>query len=136
MNATCVGLVASLGIAAYISSTNLSLAAGPLEGKALKPQTNPTTPEVVVSPAKKGRPPAAPPDPQCPIGSSAVGPIDHSTFSQSCTVKGKPGTQSCYRKIVQCVSGPGEPQHASTQNCGPCVATPTQPGQTQSPTGR
>jgi hypothetical protein len=131
-------LVGIVGIASCISSTNLSAAVPALEGKELTPRLKSGAPEVVVSPGKKGGggQPAPPADPQCPIGSSSVGPIDHSTFNRACSVKGKPGVQSCYRKMVQCLGGPGEPQSASTESCGPCVASPTQPGQTQSPTGR
>ena len=135
MNRT-VRTLGILGIASCISSTNLSPAAVPVEGHELNPQIKPGTPEVVISPGKKGGPAAPPADPVCPIGSSAVGPIDHSEFSQACTEKGKAGTQQCYRKTVHCLSGPGEPDYVSTQRCGRCIPSPTQPGQTQSPSGR
>jgi hypothetical protein len=84
-----------------LSTTTLSLAAERrMEGKELKAEPNPITPgDVVVSPGKKkGGGPLPPPDPQCPIGSSPVGPITHETFSRACTVKGKAGTQTCYNK--------------------------------------
>jgi len=131
-------LLGILGIAScMLSTTTLSLAAERrMEGKELKAETNPTIPGdvVVANPGKKG--PRPPPDPQCPIGSSPVGPITHQTFSRACTVNGKAGTQTCYNKFVTCLSGPGEPQTASSQSCTPCVAAPNQPGQVESPTGR
>jgi len=85
---------------------------------------------------KKGGTPAPPLNPQCPIGSSQVGPMTTSSFSRACKVNGQDGTQSCSSKFINCLSGAGEPDHAYTENCGPCMALPTQPGQTQTPTGR
>jgi hypothetical protein len=131
-----------LGIVAIascmLSTTTLSLAAEHrIEGKDLKAEPNPISPgDVVTSPGKKKGGPVPPADPQCPIGSSPVGPVTHETFSRACTVNGKAGTQTCYNKTVTCLSGPGEPQTASSQNCTRCVAAPNQPGQVESPTGR
>ncbi len=76
--------------------------------------------EVITSGKKRG--PAPPADPQCPIGSSPVGPVTHSTESRSCKIDGKDGTKNCYHKMVACLSGPGEQEYAFSENCGPCVA--------------
>ncbi|MDH4194415.1 MAG: hypothetical protein OEW33_13665 [Nitrospirota bacterium] len=81
-----------------------------------------------------GGTPAPPADPHCANGS--VGPVEHSTVSRACKVNGQDGVKTCYHKMVKCLSGPGEEEYAHSENCGPCVALPTQPGQTQTPTGR
>ena len=127
---------------ALLSTVNVAMAAElKAEPKKIDPKTvdptkvDPKTGGVITSPGKKGGP-TPPPDPQCPIGSSPVGPITHETYSRACKVKGQSGTQSCYNKTVTCLSGPGEPQTASTENCGACIPTKGGPGQIESPTGR
>ena len=85
---------------------------------------------------KGGGTPAPPPNPQCPIGSSQVGPMTTSSFSRACKMNGQDGTQQCSSKFIHCLGEPGTPDHAYTENCGPCVVLPSQPGQTQTPTGR
>ena len=49
--------------------------------------------------------PDAPPNPQCPIGSSQSGPIDIRTFAKKCKVNGKEGSQMCISKMVHCGVG-------------------------------
>ncbi|MGD9851145.1 MAG: hypothetical protein AB7T38_07750 [Nitrospirales bacterium] len=78
--------------------------------------------------------PSPPADPYCANGS--VAPVTTSTVSRACKVNGQDGVMTCSQKMVKCLSGPGEPEYAHTENCGPCVTLPTQPGQTQTPTGR
>ena len=80
-----------------------------------------------------GGTPSPPADPYCANGS--VGPVTTSTVSRACKVNGQDGVKTCSQKMVKCLSGPGEPEYASTENCGPCVALGTQPGQVQTPTG-
>lgn len=92
-------------------------------------------PKEIITSGKKGDP-APPADPQCPMGSSPTGPVTHSTETRTCKIDGKDGVKSCYHKMVACLGGPGEPQYAHSENCGPCVPVNTQPGQTQTPTGR
>ena len=96
---------------------------------------NKVNPKEIITSGKKGSP-APPADPQCPMGSSPVGPVTHSTESRACKIDGKDGTKNCYHKMVACLSGPGEQEYAHSENCGPCVALKTQPGQTQTPTGQ
>jgi len=125
-----------VGIAAFFAWTLSAMDqgwAGELQFE--KNKMNPIDPKEVITSGKKGGP-APPADPQCPIGSSPVGPVTHSTESRACKVDGKDGTKSCYQKMVACLSGPGEQEYAHSENCGPCVALKTQPGQTQTPTGR
>lgn len=81
-----------------------------------------------------GGTPAPPADPYCPNG--YAGPVEHSTVNRACKVNGQDGVKTCYHKMVACLSGAGEPDYAHSENCGPCVALSTQPGQTQTPTGR
>ena len=118
-----------------VFSIDLSLALEmEMERKELKPLQ---AEDIKTLGSKKGGTPAPPPDPQCPIGSTPVGPMTTSTFSRACKVNGQDGTQSCSSKYVKCLGEqPGTPDHAYTENCGPCVALPTQPGQAQTPTGR
>ena len=81
-----------------------------------------------------GGTPTPPADPYCPNGSA--GPVEHSTINRECEVNGKKGMKTCYHKMVACIGGAGEPDYAHSENCGPCVALPTQPGQTTTPTGQ
>lgn len=80
-----------------------------------------------------GGTPSPPADPYCANGS--VGPVTTSTVSRACKVNGQDGVMTCSQKMVKCLSGPGEPEYAHTENCGPCVALKGSPGQAQTPTG-
>lgn len=81
-----------------------------------------------------GGTPSPPADPYCANGS--VGPVTTSTVSRACKVNGQDGVMTCSQKMVKCLGGPGEPEYAHTENCGPCVALANQPGQAQTPTCR
>lgn len=72
-----------------------------------------------LSAKKGGGTPSPPADPVCARGS--VGPITHETVSKPCKKDGKDGTKVCYVKWVACLSGPGEPEYASSENCGACM---------------
>ncbi|MET0515751.1 MAG: hypothetical protein ABW047_10560 [Nitrospiraceae bacterium] len=125
-----------LGILGVLSFTWVTMERTLAAELQMEGQLNPMKPEDLKNAGKKGGPPAPPADPQCPIGSSPVGPIEHSTVTRACKVNGKDGVKSCYHKMVACTGGAGEPSHAHSENCGPCVVSPDKPGQMESPTGR
>ena len=102
-----------------------------MERKDLKPLQS----DAVQGLGKKGGggTPSPPADPYCANGS--VGPVTTSTVSRACKVNGQDGVKTCSQKMVKCLSGPGEPEYAHSENCGPCVALGNQPGQVQTPTG-
>ena len=68
-----------------------------------------------------------PADPQCPRGSSNVGPMHIRTFPQPCKGNGKDGIHTCISKTQPCVGGVGVPPSVSTYNCGPCMVLPSLP---------
>jgi hypothetical protein len=81
------------------------------------------------------------PDPQCPIGSDPVGPMETATFSRPCKVgKGQDaanGTQICTSKFIHCMSeDPNGANHAYVEACGECKIDLTKPGQTSTSSGR
>jgi len=102
-----------------------------MERKDLKPLQS----DAVQGLGKKGGggTPAPPADPHCTNGS--VGPVTRSTITRACKVNGQDGVKTCSHKWVKCIGGIGEAEYATSENCGPCVALGTQPGQAQTPTG-
>lgn len=128
---TIIGTLGCFSLLAF--ATDMTLAA---EKQLAPKELSPSKPNDAQNLGKKGGggTPAPPSNPYCVNG--YAGPIEHSTEQHACKVNGQSGAQSCYVKRVQCLSGIGEAQYASTQNCGPCVAVKGQPGQTQTPSGR